>query len=877
MTPRFYAFWAINAPLDQTRLRRQLKQFRAIGFDGVVWHPRFYPNEPPYLGDRYLAELSDVILHAKSLGLSFWLYDEDGWPSGTVGGQLLKKYPADAQRWAELVIEKPERCLAEFEAGFGVPPSGGTARKPPEGGTSNQKWFLAERIGAGMDYFNPDLARHFLELTHERYRTGLKPEAWQHVEAIFCDEPELGLGHAYDSLSKHGAIPWTPQLPELFRQRYGEDLLSLIPEIFFGNAGRARHSVRVAVEMESASGDSRRAEDCPPYQSARVKFWELLTDVFNESFTAPINNWCVREGKLFTAHVKGEEHPLFQVPTNGSCHQFFRNLSLPAVDALERYPSNNFFPRQVSSAARQFGNGRCMVEAFGGAGWGATPEDLERYLLWLGRHGLTDFVMHLSQYRLDSAAMHDWPPSQPLHLTWRDVYPEVLRRVRHELKNHPRPAADTLVIAPNRGIMANYEPWEFLQTNVHNAATYPDSVAGRINRRFLELVEDLHRMHVNYDVADERTVEQFGKQAGNELTLGNCKYQRLIVDEGCELGPVAASILPAVEPGFQPCGEGVDIAECAESSNEISVFRASPGGKMPPSTVGETPAATIAVHWSLAIHPTNLLLLETKPEADGWFTAGFNCTDQLCKKHAGVQRLTSLEMIFADDIAEAALNGVPLTFEPDILSSRDGSLALLDSVPVHDLNTLRFRTANPKVQRPFVWLRGLFRVMSSVPFTDGPGNTIKTDGPFTLHPAREEFQRDLITDGFPFLRDSLRLTTSITLSRDISRLRLEGVEADAVGLTFDAKNFRRAWRTNGEIGFDVKLAAGTHHLEFDFVPNTFNAFGPHHYYGGDWHVVSPDQIKGVRNFADPADAPANTHVAAWHFRRFELPTAISFF
>ena len=177
MSSRFYAFWAINAALDQKRLRRQLEQFRTAGFDGVVWHPRFYPNEPPYLGDRYLAELSEVILHAKSLGLTFWIYDEDGWPSGTVGGQLLKKFPDNSQRWAEVVTEKPERCLAEFDH-------------------EGKKWFLAERIGAGVDYFNPELEQHFLELTHERYCTGLKPEAWQHVETIFCDEPEFGLGHA---------------------------------------------------------------------------------------------------------------------------------------------------------------------------------------------------------------------------------------------------------------------------------------------------------------------------------------------------------------------------------------------------------------------------------------------------------------------------------------------------------------------------------------------------------------------------------------------------------------------------------------------------------------------------------------------------------
>ncbi len=38
---------------------------------------------------------------------------------------------------------------------------------------------------------------------------------------------------------------------------------------------------------------------------------------------------------------------------------------------------------KAAAASRQFSNGRSMVECFGGAGWGASPEDLERYLLWL--------------------------------------------------------------------------------------------------------------------------------------------------------------------------------------------------------------------------------------------------------------------------------------------------------------------------------------------------------------------------------------------------------------------------------------------------------------------------------------------------------------
>jgi serine/threonine protein kinase len=49
---------------------------------------------------------------------------------------------------------------------------------------------------------------------------------------------------------------------------------------------------------------------------------------------------------------------------------------------------------------------------------------------------------------------------------------------------------------------------------------------------------------------------------------------------------VAAGILPAVEPGFQPGGKGL------ESSKAIASSSASPGGKMPPCTSGKMPDAT---------------------------------------------------------------------------------------------------------------------------------------------------------------------------------------------------------------------------------------------------------------------------------------------
>lgn len=790
---RFLSLWAVNGPLDAERLRAQLDQFKALGLEGVVFHPRFYPNVPPYLGGAYLQIVSETILYAKSIGLAFWIYDEDGWPSGTVGGQLLKEHSEVAQHWAGLVAERPTDCLAEFKH-------------------EGKRWFLADRKGEGVDYLNRDLARHFLSMTHEKYRAGLTSEAFAHVEAFFCDEPELGLGHAYDNLPPDGAIPWTPTLPRLYRERFGEDLMVLLPKLFF---------------------------PLPGYREARIRFWEFVGSVFCEAFLQPLNEWCQANGKLFTAHIKGEEHPLFQVPLVGSCSAVFRHIGLPGIDALERFPGNSFYPRQLASSAQQFGSGRCMVEAFGGAGWGATPEDLERYLLWLGGHGITDFVMHLSQYQLDSAAIRDWPPSQPLHLNWIEAYPEVLRHVREKLEKTSKRPADTLVISPHRGVAAAYEPKELLQTNIHNAATYPDTEAGRINRRFLEQIEVLQKSGLAWHVTDAATFEAHARRDGEMVRLGHCVYRRVVKADGAQLS-----------------ADWTGLALLSEAT-------ARPVEKTP--TKASHLLEAIQPVWSWLTPPENVLLLEPDNGRDGWFSCLFFCQSAL---PAG----ETVEVRFADEVSKVWFNGR----EVDVRQRENGSRAMIGGVVANANQVLSFLRPQGRTKvcaKPCVWLHGRFRVLSRQPFVAAPGNaTVKTAGPFMLAAQTHETPMDFVAAGYPFMRSPVSLATTFSLVKQAHRLKLGSLSADAARVMVDGVELGWVWGPEWEI--EGELAPGVHALSITLIPSTYNYFGPHHYQHGDWHVVSPDQFSGRRNFADPAGSLANTLVADWHFVPFRAPGVI---
>ena len=801
LAPRFYTFWSINGPLDRRRLREQMDAFRAAGLDGVVFHPRYYPGIPPYMSPAYLAEVSAAILYAKETGLRFWMYDENGWPSGTADGQLLARHPESAAVRLDLSDKPDPAAIGSFRAT-------GSGELAPAGTPGVKTWHMVPRTVEGVDTLNPEVCRQFLELIHEKYRTGLAPEAFDHIEAFFADEPESGA--IKGPMPEVAGAPWSPCMREALGKRFGPRYAEKLPLLF-------------------ARGDG--------YREFRVASWELLTDLIGEGFFSPYLAWCQRHGKQFIGHVKGEEHPLFQLPMVGSCHRIYRLLSMPGIDSLERFPANDFYPRQASAVARQFGDGRCMVECFGGAGWGAAPQDLERYLLWLGRNGLTDFVFHLSQYRLDSAAIRDWPPSEPLHLTWREAFPEVLDRVRRSLAAEPPAPCGTLVVAPYRGLMAEYEPWELVKTNAHVATTYPDTPAGRTNTAFLAGLERLRAAGVAYDVTDERTLEEDGAFENGRVRLGKMTYAHLVAAEGALLrGPAAQWRTPGLPAAVKSA---------------------------PPVSTPLRPTG-IPLGWSLSGVPLNSWLLEFTSEAPGRFQGAFDT--------AFGADPARMALRFADDLQAATLDGRPLPLE----AGGDGTRAELPSSLGDGRHLLSIHCVR-ETRHPFVWLEGRFSVRSRSPYAPGPNGTVRTAGPFVAVPPAFSPAGDLVAQGLPFLNRPVVAEATVTLDRPATLLGFEGASADAVRASLDGRDLGWAWGPDWRLAQGAPVGAGKHRLRVELVPSSFNYFGPQHYYAGDWHVVSPDQMVGVKNFADLDDAPSPTHVAAWHFKPLVLPATLDVF
>jgi hypothetical protein len=388
--------------------------------------------------------------------------------------------------------------------------------------------------------------------------------------------------------------------------------------------------------------------------------------------------------------------------------------------------------------------------------------------------------------------------------------------------------------------MANYEPRELLKTNVHNAATYPDSFTGKLNRRFLEQIEKLYHAGMPYHIADERTLETFGVREPEGLRVGNCTYKKIIAAEGAQMDKKCLSLLE--EMGMQAVEIQIPLQDTAAIQKPVA-------------------AESRTVKWFAASDCINALFLEAMHGQSQEFTCEFICSPDFSSG-------SFLEVFFADKISECRFNNKLIALSRD----ESGMVGSLDDI--QSVNQLHFRCPE-NVTLPFVWVHGSFGVTSQTPFaTDLRGNLV-TSGPFVLSSAVTDLDGDLVQAGFPFLRSSLVAESAFQTEYPANSIELCEIQADAARVILDGNDLGWTWGPHWKIGRQIK--PGRHTLKLELIPSGYNYFGPHHYFAGDHRVISPDQFTGRKNFADPDGAPDNTLVRAWHFRPFQLPRSISIY
>lgn len=262
---------------EKTDPREVVTTLKRRGLGGVVtnvsWHN--------YLRSTNAWDQFGHVLDAcKEAQLRVWIYDEDGYPSGAAGGLVLAENP----EYEALALSYDPTLADPF-----------TLRPAYEFTHASNNFYKLRRYANLID---DRATRSFIQTTYDEYARHAGSAFGSLIEAFFTDEPSLiavNLGRIPEDAYKTvpivdpldpsvpllPMIPWVYDLPERYRERYGEDLLPLRRSLFEGDSQHDRN--------------------------IRLRYWELISDLIGKRFFGAIGHWCAAHGIAASGHCLREE------------------------------------------------------------------------------------------------------------------------------------------------------------------------------------------------------------------------------------------------------------------------------------------------------------------------------------------------------------------------------------------------------------------------------------------------------------------------------------------------------------------------------------------------------------------------------------------
>lgn len=362
-------------------------------------------------GDDYLANeeeweaLKAGIRLLQAKGLTVWLYDEKGYPSGTAGEQVLKGHP----EWGAMGVfcsgrkvragEKAEVAAYPFATEWvhcvALPLADGTveparavhvpfsASEPVCWTAPAGEWLLlcfatrvlwkhtipASEFGwvdhAYVNLLTSEATEAFCTLTHHAYARRLD-DCWDRIDAIFTDEPAL-IGWYFggqDDANAPGidrsvadfitsaetvmtpgdcppSVPWEAGFPAWFEQMKGYPVGTALPALFL---------------------------DFPGAGTLRCDFYDVLSAKAADSYLGVIRRHCDRLGIASAGHMVAEDWLHQHVMAEGDLYRTLRRFHIPGVDMLVGKPETIMasqlltIPKLASSVAHVTGASGAMIE-----------------------------------------------------------------------------------------------------------------------------------------------------------------------------------------------------------------------------------------------------------------------------------------------------------------------------------------------------------------------------------------------------------------------------------------------------------------------------------------------------------------------------------
>lgn len=317
--------WAWNEKLSITDTQTHIDAIDSADFGAFCLNAQC-GLETRYMGDEWFRNVSSAIVRAKELGLSVWISDENGFPSGSGNGIVNSAGLENQQKIlcceaGESTNDRTIICKDGYHFYYEVNP-------------------------CYIDVLNNDVAELFINEVHMQYAEKFAGE----IDGFISFEPQIGTG----------SIPWSFTLPAAYKDAYGEELLDVLPQLF--------HSV----------GD---------YKNTRIKFWSLVAKLFSENFLSPIYKWCKEKNITYSASLRCDN--AYGFTSNGSTMMQFLSTDIPVINIDSKENLNTLSALMASSVAHQFCKKDSVAILFSQGGHNSTFADLRKAAAMQFAHGIS--------------------------------------------------------------------------------------------------------------------------------------------------------------------------------------------------------------------------------------------------------------------------------------------------------------------------------------------------------------------------------------------------------------------------------------------------------------------------------------------------------
>ena len=477
---RAIPFWSWNDKLEIEELQEQIKWMKKEGFGGFFMHARG-GLITEYLGEEWFECIKSCVAEGEKQNMSVWAYDENGWPSGFVGGKLLEN-PENCDRYLTWNIgEYDSSALVSYLI------TEDKILRTEEGGKGNYLNVFEHISISTADILNRDVVAKFISMTHEKYLKKLGQKNFRNLKGFFTDEPQYYRAkHAY-----------TRVLPEYFKKQYGEDLFDNLGLMFIEKDG---------------------------YRTFRYKYWKAMQRLMLDSFAAQLYGWCDKNGALLTGHYVEETSLEYQMVCCGGVMPFYEYEHIPGMDHLGGNVSGPVPPKQVVSVATQLGKKQILTETFGCGGWGVTPRKLKVIAESQFVNGVNLMCQHLTPYSEHGQRKRDYPA----HFSWANPwvkkdfksFNDYFARLGY-LIGESKENVKVALFCPVRSLYFDFKREGFYERE-------REHIRLAVDDSYIKLAGRLSAMNIAYHIIDETVMARHAVVKDGKLVVGNCAYDYIV-------------------------------------------------------------------------------------------------------------------------------------------------------------------------------------------------------------------------------------------------------------------------------------------------------------------------------------------------------------